>query len=154
MLFLSGGLIVLAILLSGCTQQSSQAYVEKCNDLPEIESKMQCKYELFSKQELSFCDSLSAENDKYYCYSSIAMAKKDKELCNLLDNENWVNTYQNSCIAGVAEATKDSQLCIEITDEIPRDMCYLAVATAKKDAKICDLIVKSDIKGKCVENTA
>jgi len=146
------GVILTALILSGCAQQPDLSEVKKCN---KQNDPVVCKYGIFSKADLQFCNVQDNNADKYYCYSSIASVKKDTSICEILSEKDWNFTYKDSCYIGIATAMQNVGFCNTLTekfaDKSSIDLCYIGLALEKEDLAICELINEVQQKENCLK---
>jgi hypothetical protein len=102
------------------------------------------------KNDETICNSIIEVYPKADCVTKIAIKKADKTLCNRL---NVVN--KDNCFLEFAKGTKDINICKEdVTDKALKDSCILGVATASKSEVLCKEIADTRMKDDCYYNVA
>ncbi|MBI2652153.1 hypothetical protein HYX00_01695 [Candidatus Woesearchaeota archaeon] len=89
----------------------------------------------------SSCDKLFSDNEanKYACYSTLAISKKDVTVCDKIpegksSRDSWKQTWKDGCYSKVASALKDKSICEKIKTQLDKDNCYKDVVTTEKSS--------------------
>ena len=98
------------------------------------------------------------DTDRVDCVSAVAFKQKDVKLCNILGSDELVNINDGAqimskdiCIAAVAEAVLDAQLCRQIENTSLKDNCIYLYAVKKQDSSACTEILSEETKSECNE---
>lgn len=70
-------------------------------------------------KDLSMCDQLSPDNDKYQCYSEIGSSNGDVKICELIP----IQYGKDKCLLGILDERKDPAICVKITDKAIKEKC-------------------------------
>ncbi|MBT4277535.1 hypothetical protein HOD96_02185 [Candidatus Falkowbacteria bacterium] len=114
------------ILLSGCTKQDNLHQQNKGGANPKSALEV-----LFDMGE---CDKIKAPNIKNDCYIKQAIAKKDVQICEKINNKFSPN--KSECYEDLAISENNIDICNKITDsDLTKLKCRVSI---NKDIKLCD----------------
>lgn len=130
-------LIILSILLIGCSKPSQQQIVKETSSNLVVENKSTSttKY----AEQLKSC--VNSQN-KTQCYALIAAKSKDTGICDLLDTGGRFD-----CYILVAMVSNDIGICNRLSDKY---YCYASMAWKSKNPNICDSLDEKS-KSRCHE---
>lgn len=89
---------------------------------------------------------------KNWCYTNVAIMKKDSSICDKV--KNYLNSW---CYSNIAKDTKNELICEKIGDQdsfYERDSCYKDVSGVTKNESICEKIIHDSYRDQCFENIA
>ncbi|MBS3058417.1 MAG: hypothetical protein J4478_03360 [Candidatus Diapherotrites archaeon] len=157
------GIILTALILSGCSQNNNQNNAQQannnttsdselsaCKTTNDPESKLNCFVNLaISRNKVEVCE--NAEPNVYPCYSDFAFRTNNEQVCNQINNSTW----KTLCIKRFAES--NPSLCSELkNDEMnkERDYCYSSGALKSKNGSFCQKIEDKKLVASCYSNLA
>ena len=149
-------LIVLTVLVSGCTLQGQfvknvdsclsfegtakdDCYLEakKCSKITTQLTRDNCVVELAKiKEDLKVCDLIITENTKLYCYQEIAVVTNNHDLCENIDDKYW----KNNCHYNLAINGNNSDYCALIENVEQKNDCYKTIAIATANPILCSFL--------------
>ncbi len=111
-----------------------------------------------AKKDKSVCDNLKQGASRDSCYSKVAVAKGDASDCEKLPNTPPGNSKydpaRDYCFYGLATKTTNDSLCEKISPGTEKDACYQSIGQKKLDIAICDKITDAETKGTCYYRVA
>jgi len=99
-----------------------------------------------NSNESDNCQGIQLQTTKNECYTTIALALSDSEIC-----KEMPDTPSSLCFKAIAEKTNDIELCGEITESVSKNACRLSIAVAIGEKEYCEFISLKTIKDKCLE---
>ena len=193
-------IILSVIVLSGCTEpmgagtgagarEISKEIIKNpadCIDMTSEAEKIACFTKSAAyKKDIDICIKNIDEGPlRDGCIMAVALAKGDKDLCDLMSNMTKDTTSQDkmckamitldtaycdqiktmggmgqsqmigACYAFIVEKTKNTKICEQLSSEIAKSYCYLAAADITGDLGYCQMIPKKSQKNDCYFNYA
>ena len=142
------------------TDTTREEQIATCNSIDQASAVLFCYNLIFKERKYSeaLCGEINEEY-KWICYMGAAMAKKNENLCNMIEGEKEIEAgtlAKNTCYIRVAIAKKDGAVCEKIEAE-NRDECYATTADEIADITLCEEIQqefnRSDCYMKLIEGT-
>lgn len=116
-----------------------------CGNEPKAEDIDWCKAAVAEKmKDDSICPALNGAA-RNQCYSDVARAKADKELCKSISDGGW----RDECVAKVAALLQNDEICLEVQDAEISDLCIAQIAIDKNYLLGCAKIRDPDIRFDC-----
>ncbi len=85
------------------------------------------------------CQTFSTDDQKNYCYNTLASHDKDVKICDNITSGKNAENDKEFCIATVAQRTSNWQMCNIIKTVTTKDFCVAQVIELNKlDRKLCD----------------
>ena len=152
-------LIVALVVISGCSEAGDiDAELANCKAFSEPSSDAcysQVALKFSSAESCTLIDNWAIRDG---CIISVALAKQDIELCELVSDQTKKTTSQDKMCKAMISG--DPAYCDEITSftgatgSATIGICYAFLVEMKKDASLCDRLEKSSAKNYCVITAA
>ncbi len=97
----------------------------KCASLQDNDISALCYADVgIARQDLSICDKAQGTSGifKWTCYARVGVYKNDPSICQQINNPTYEPMFGGSCYEGIAEATKNLDLCEDSPGN--KDICY------------------------------
>jgi len=147
------GLIIIGVLiLSGCQTIET---IEGVTGLAVIESKTANVMESYFKMKLvhyeRICSAIGNPKTRNECYIMAASLKKDVKICEKIDTSMQFSVLQREeCLATVAYATGDGELCKQVKNTDIMYGCFTGLAVHHENRDYCDRIYDPLMKEDCL----
>lgn len=149
----SFGLIIISVLiLGGCQTTETQ---EQAVGLAVIESETADIMESYFKTKLDdherICSEINHPKTKNECYVMAASLKEDFKICEKIDTSRQFSALQQEeCLATVAYATGNEELCKQVKNPDIRYGCFTGLAIHYEDRGYCDGMDNNIMKEDCL----
>ena len=147
------GLVAAAASASATAQTSQgQAAAAGCGESGPLPNQIRCFIDAAqSAGDVGLCDGAYDFAVRFNCISLYAERSADPAPCERIPiRNNRMLLLRDSCIAGVAAATRSPQLCEQVQLAVVRDGCFLTqVVEFDGAAELCARITKTVVKELC-----
>ncbi len=148
------GLVAAAAASAAATAQTAQSHTDAagCSESGPLPNQIRCFIDAAqSAGDVGLCDSAYDFAVRFNCISLYAERSADPAPCERIPiRNNRMLLLRDSCIAGVAAATRSPQLCEQVQLAVVRDGCFLTqVVEFDGAAELCARITKTAVKELC-----
>ncbi len=151
------GLITLSATTAPAGAQQQHDPTARCSDAGPLPNQIRCFLEAAeSENDVTRCEGAYDFAVRFNCISLFAEHSGDPGPCERIPiRNNRLLLMRDSCVSGVAAATRDPLLCDQIQLDVVRDACFL-IQVVELDAapELCERISKTAVRKICLEPAA
>ncbi len=149
----AAGFMAIAAATTGAAAQGHDA-TAGCNESGPLPNQIQCYLEAAeSEHDVTLCEGAYDFAVRFDCVSRFAEHSGDPAACERIPiRNNRLLLIRDSCISGVAAATRSAQLCGDVQLDVVRDACFFTqVVELNASPELCERITKTALKASCLE---
>ncbi len=128
-----------------------------CRESEPLPNRIRCFLEAAEAAgDVALCESAYDFAVRFNCVSLFAEHSGDPAPCERIPiRNNRMLLFRDSCISGVAAATRNPRLCEQVQLDVVRDACFLIqVVELNAAPELCERITKTAVRESCLEPPA
>ncbi|NKB50435.1 MAG: hypothetical protein GKS02_13840 [Alphaproteobacteria bacterium] len=126
-----------------------------CRESGPLPNQIRCFLDAAEAEgDVGQCDGAYDFAVRFNCISKFAENSGDPVACERIPiRNNRLLLMRDSCVSGVAAATRAPQLCEQVQLDVVRDSCFLIqVLDLEANPQLCENITKAAVREICSEN--